>query len=208
MNDPLPHILADSTDEMIKLIFGGVFVLIWIVGGLMSAAKKKPQTRTPEKSWDEIFRELSGEPKRPSHEQTPPPPPVPVRFDSAPTPQRQVQRPATQPPRQQASAPPSGPAVRKKLRRRQSVAAPTPPAATPIRLDVPHAPVTEVATEFVHAVAGDISRTEIGTGKAIAHRTARTPAADLRKLLRPENLRHQFILTEILKPPKALRQEL
>src|SRR5687767_159905 len=114
---PLP-IFAAGDDDLIKLIFGAIFVVIWIVGALMSAQKKKTrqQGRTPGKSWDEIFRERSGEPKRPpaqqqqQQQQQPPPPPRPPRpvqvIRSAPQPQTTL------------SGPPSGPAVRKKLRRK------------------------------------------------------------------------------------------
>src|SRR5687767_15306842 len=110
MNVDVLHILADDgTDEMIKLIFGAVFVLIWIVGGLMSAtAKKKPKTQNPQKSWDEIFRELSGDAQRPQQQQSPPPPPVRVEPPPRPTPV--VRRPTSEPTIRTTvtSGPPSG----------------------------------------------------------------------------------------------------
>ena len=206
MNELTP-ILADSADEMIKLILGGLFVLIWIVGGLMSATKKKPpKSRTPEKSWDEIFRELSGDPNRPQPPPPPPPPLPPARRE--PLQPAPLQRPVPPTP---ASGPPSGPAVRKKLRRRHP-ARPV-PAPPPLRVDpepaVPHMPVLEVATgSLLPPMASDIAHTEIGSGKPNASRAAGLAAAkELRASLRPENLRNQFILTELLQPPKALRGE-
>jgi hypothetical protein len=216
MNADALHILADGTEEMIKLIFGAVFVLIWIVGGLMSAtAKKKPKTQTPEKSWDEIFRELSGDAKRPQQQQQqqPPPPPPPVRV--APPPPRStpaVRRPTSEPTirTNKTSGPPSGPAVRKKLRRKQRTEVPIQivPPPPPPGVGAMGSPVLEVATESLPAMPGDISKSEIGAGKAKSTGAANTPVKQLHAALRPENLRHQFILTEILQPPKALRDEL
>ena len=214
MNADVLHILADDgTDEMIKLIFGAVFVLIWIVGGLMSAtAKKKPKTQNPQKSWDEIFRELSGESQRPQsqQQQQPPPPPPPVRVEPPPRPTPTVRRPTSAPTIRTTvtSGPPSGPAVRKKLRRKQrtevpvEVVPPPPPEVAGIG-----SPVLEVATESLAALPGDISKTEIGSGKAKRTSAAGGTVKQLHAALRPENLRSQFILTEILQPPKALRDE-
>lgn len=209
MSDFRP-ILADGTEEMIKIIFGAVFVLIWIIGGLMSATKKKPKSRTPEKSWDEIFRELSGEAPRPPQQQQPPPPPR-VRMEPPPRPVQQVRRPAPQH-QTMGTNPPSGPAVRKKLRRKQReapVQVITPPIPSPRQEAAPFA-VLEVATESLPLPPGDISMTEIGTGKALDAARGTPTNASMRNIhhaLRPENLRHHYILTEILQPPKALRDE-
>src|SRR5687768_9115712 len=37
----IPLILADTAEDVIKVLFGGLFVLIWIVGGIVSATKKR-----------------------------------------------------------------------------------------------------------------------------------------------------------------------
>ena len=70
-------------------------------------------------------------------------------------------------------------------------------------------PVLEVATgSLLPPMASDIAHTENGSGKPNASRTAGlTAAKQLLASLRPENLRNQFILTELLQPPKALRGE-
>jgi hypothetical protein len=207
MNIEALHILADGTEEMIKLIFGAIFVLIWIVGGLMSASnKKKRKTQTPQKSWDEIFRELSGETQRPQQQQQqqPPLPPRPVP---------QVRRPTSEPTITTTvrSGPPSGPAVRKKLRRKQRTVLPiesVPPPPPAPEVGVFSAQLLEVTGDALPAPPGDISGTEIGSGKAKRTTTANSAVNQLHAALRPENLRHQFILTEILQPPKALREGL
>jgi hypothetical protein len=104
--------------------------------------------------------------------------------------------------------------VRKKLRRKPrqdssvQAAPPPPPLPTP-EPEVPHMPVLEGSTAALPFVHMDITKTEIGATRTAAQHAASTaPARQLRHALRPENLRHQFILTELLQPPKALRQEI
>lgn len=65
---------------------------------------------------------------------------------------------------------------------------------TPVPVPTPFAAATRVAGHQVPA------------GKAVAvHGPASARAAALKVWLRPDTLRHQFILTEILRPPVALR---
>jgi hypothetical protein len=100
--------------------------------------------------------------------------------------------------------------VRKKLRRKQRLDAPSEaaPSAPP---PVPQASVTgvyEVATESLPSMHGDISTSEIGSAGGNVHLEAAIASArHLRSALGPANLRQLFILTELLQPPKALRRE-
>jgi hypothetical protein len=211
-----PHILADGSDELIKFIFGGLFVLIWIAGAITSAAKKKQKEQRrlmeqrrgveppgPQQSWQDIYRDLTGgaagvPPSRPEA-----PPPIP---------REPVQR-AVPPPMPQAPAlkPNQGRKDRRGPRRQkaqQTPKAPTSVARPPTFSDV--SPFSEVMPAVEAHVPGQAGGGLAGTGEAgissdAQHRARGRSQAPIR--LTADGLRRQFILTEVLRPPLAMRED-
>src|ERR1041385_3164005 len=51
-----PHILAD--DDWVKLVGGAFVLLFWIIGAIAKSTRKKKQ-QAPQRSWEEILRDLS-----------------------------------------------------------------------------------------------------------------------------------------------------
>ncbi len=108
-------------------------------------------------------------------------------------PQIQMRVPREAPRRQQPQQPQQQPRRGKPTGRvvQQSVARPVPPPVpiqSPIAARAP-VPISETTTTAAHA------------------QTIAVNAAALHRWLRPETLRHQFFVTEVLQPPVALRPE-
>src|SRR5437870_2614744 len=75
------HLLADNSDSSIKLIFGAIVVVIWIVGGIMSQMKKKADRERwnnpqPQQDWSHLLRDLTAGQSKPYTPSTPAPPPI------------------------------------------------------------------------------------------------------------------------------------
>ena len=217
------HILAD-TDDAIKLVFGVIVAIIWGISALASFFKKQQkdgeEQRRHRENWERINQEMRARattaertlsqpqgwtpphmppgmpplpqvpPARPASR--PPPPPVfaPTRsIDARPVPVRQpVPRrviPVAQPAHRQ---PPARPKQKpKKQKSRDLPPAPPLPSAIPAAVPVAARAVSEA--------------------RPAARPAAPAPAdaAALSRWLNPGTLRSQFILTEILQPPLALR---
>jgi len=78
----MPYILADDSDPSIKIIFGAIVVVIWIIGGIMNSMKKKggraTQEYTTQQDWSHLLRDLTAGQAKPWTPSTPaPPPPLP-----------------------------------------------------------------------------------------------------------------------------------
>src|SRR6266480_4039875 len=91
----IPYILADDSDSSIKIIFGAIVVVIWIVGGILNSMKKKgprpTQDYTAQQDWSHLLRDLTGgqaKPWTPSSPVPPPPPPHPTPPQPPTHPQR------------------------------------------------------------------------------------------------------------------------
>jgi hypothetical protein len=178
--DTFLHIpLARGEDQLIQIILGAVFAAIWVIGALLNAMRKKPASRRQqdEKSWQEILRDLAGE--KPSPPPAPSPPPIEQRRQNRP-----------QPVPQPIQSRPQRPGKIKKQPKRKPAPPPVPVIQRPLAQ-----PAMDAATEIL--TAG-----EIGSEKKP---TAISPASALSRLLTPENLHRQYILTEIFQPPLALR---
>lgn len=67
-------------------------------------------------------------------------------------------------------------------------------------------PPVPVLEEAIPATTSPVTATEISGTKTSGATLPAASAASLARWLRPETLRHQFILTEILQPPLALRE--
>lgn len=199
MHEQLNILLAAEPDDIVKIIFGALFVLVWIVGGLLaSTRKKRPQAE--QRSWEDILRDLGGEPTSPTRR-----PPAPRR------PEPTASRPdAPRPKRPSPVSPPPLPSGRQQLPQRPRPAAkitpkkPKRPLVPPVAME--HA--APAANEPIVTRMQDVAAQEIGSDQERASVAAEAGrAAELSQWLSPGNLRRQFILTEILRPPVALADD-
>lgn len=211
------YILADAEDAL-KLIFGLIVAVVWGVGALASASKKKQKDleaqREHQENWQRIEQEMRERaaralgsaprpgqvppplPARPPTHVPPPPPPVFASqrsVESRPVASRPAVRQAVRakpapPPRQVASRPGGQPAPRRP-KKQKAARLPTAP---------PLEELTPVAARAASPAAESATAGERRGGAA-------ANAAALSRWLTPTTLRSQFILTEILQPPLALR---
>lgn len=221
----IPAILADS--DLVKLIFMIGAVALFIIGGLISQAKMKEKEQAErqrhQENWGRIedqMRERAAaaarDPSRaraypratpppvppyapPPYAPPPPPPPVfvPTRSIDGPyvPPRPAARRPV--PPRMAPMPPKAVPVARTQpppqpRRQKQKKAARLPPAP-------PMAPAAALPPALPAAArAGDAPAARAGQPLS-------ANAAALSRWLNGKTLRSQFILTEILQPPLALR---
>ena len=75
---PILTLLADSdSDSGIKVVFGVIVVVIWIIGAIMSSLKKKGQQTSQQyvqQDWSHLLRDLTGGENRPFNPAAPVPP--------------------------------------------------------------------------------------------------------------------------------------
>ena len=226
----VPGFLADA-DDGIKLVFGVIVAIIWGISALASFLKKQQkeseEQRRHRENWERINQEMRARaataqttlsqpqgwatpphlpPNMPplppvpqARPATPPPPPVfaPTRsIEARPVPVRQPVQVRQPPPRrvipvaQPASrqAPPRPKQKAKKQKSRGLPPAPPLPAAA-----------TAAAVPIAARASSDAQPAARTAGPAPAD------AAALSRWLNARTLRSQFILTEILQPPLALR---
>jgi len=168
--------LAES-DPTVKIVIGVVFAGIWVLSQVASA-------------WSE---------RRKKQQQQVPPPPRPARAPrgvptGGPMPQRAPQQPrpphsVAPPPLRRGSVPQSVP---QSVPRRQA------PART-----VPSAQQT--ATTIQENAAAVKADAHVYRTKQSSPSEGPTRRDRLKSILRPRNLRKEFILTEILQPPISVR---
>jgi hypothetical protein len=94
----LDHLAArDDSDSGVKVVFGIIVAVIWGIGAIMSAMKKKGQQDAQQyvqQDWSHLLRDLTAGQNKPFNPNTPAPPqvlPPPMR------PQQQFQRPQQAP---------------------------------------------------------------------------------------------------------------
>ncbi|MBC7782848.1 MAG: hypothetical protein H7144_03330 [Burkholderiales bacterium] len=211
--------LATDSDPTLKIIIGVIFAGIWVVAQLASALGKK-KDKTPEADYPIPM---------PDHLPPQPPPrrPPPLSKRQEDYPQRQVdtdqtstqsrQRPSAerqkkkvvvvrepsvviprQPPRQKASPP-----QRRYQPQSQTLQSPARAPAVPT-------PTARGSMTSESAFEESTFRPAIrNLQPAVPRRATDVPikAQSLRAQLVPANLRTQYVLTEILRPPLALRDE-
>ena len=201
-------ILAAGDDDIFRVIVPIVIAIIWGLGALINAAKKKQKEaegrRRHGENWQRIEQDMRQRAAQAQNVLTrppplpyqPPPPPSPPPPVFAPTrtiegpyvPPRPVQRPVAV--RTNPVSMPQGPQpVARPAPRKTKKKTPKPP---PVPVEVPAVPITAqapVAPPSAHRPAG-----------------VAADAAALTRWLNPKTLRSQFILTEILQPPLALRE--
>jgi hypothetical protein len=224
-----PFILAQDADDWGKIVFGVIFAIIWAISGVVSWINKKQEEARRERVRQEIERSarVPEPPPVPGAAESPygplrrgpvgemgprpgdrdihegfayrhpevgrvPAPPMPPR--QAPPPRR-VPAPARVQQRPQQQSQPG----RRSKRRRQGQPAPPPiPSASIPTLELAESSPASTATS-----PGSALVTDQKTAAVLPAVDART----LRRWLNPQTLRSQYILTEILQPPLALRQE-
>jgi hypothetical protein len=200
---PAAIILAAKGDDFDvgKIIFFVIAAIIWGVGALASSLNKQKEQARRRQVAESLTRTTSGPPPipippavrvgsrvQPRIPRPAPPRPVPPRI--------QPPRPVQQVPRMVAPPPPRQP---KKASRR---AGPRVPLPAPVPLEtlvpLPESPAEpSVVGREIRATDRSIPRQSAG---------AAVNAAALNRWLAPATLRTQFILTEVLQPPVAMRQ--
>jgi hypothetical protein len=178
------QILGAGDNDYGKIFAGIIFLIIWGISAVVSKVNKQQQ---------EARRRLQEQNPLPTY--TPPPPPrqrriaegLAERFPEVmmpPMPQRPVPQRAAQPrvaPQRSLAKP------KRSTRRQPAVAArPTPP---PLPQQVAAPPPAQVAPPVRRPAPASAS------------------APTIARWLRPQTLRSQFILTEVLRPPLALRAD-
>lgn len=197
-----PPILADA----LGLILGFIFLLLFALAGVSSLQRKQeaahrerirrelehrgaspPAPRREAASDWPILREITRPPMRPTR------PHQPAGPKHAPVGKRQG---AAKPSRVRGSTSQPPPRLKQSKARRGSAPPPVPPAPSQVVAQLAHPPSQHSTREItdVHQSAHAPSPT-----------TATAPA--LARWLTPATMRSQFILTEILQKPIALRED-
>ena len=193
----LPYILADSDVNWPKIIFGVIFVIIWGISALVSWINKQQQEAKRRQVREQLERSAGRMPQQ--QQRQPPRQPVRIAEGLAQRFPDVLLPPAPMPPpplpqHRRPMPPPRLPAPPKPVRR-----APKQPRR-----------VTPVQTEQLPVLEEDVPLTPIAPqGPIVSPTRAAKPAVDAQALanwLRPATLQKQFILTEILQPPLALRE--
>ena len=201
----LPHMLAQAETDLPKIIFGLIFFIIWALSAFVSWMNKKQQEARRQRVREELERAARYGGPQPTPARTPPAPRRPQRISEG-IAQRypDVLLPPAPPP-----LPPPVPHVPQPQRRPVPpvAAKPKPPQRRPQRQPQPRrvgpAPVVPAVPleEVAPAPAAYVNITQ----PAPRAKPQTVDAASVKRWLSPATLRHQFILTEILQPPLALR---
>jgi hypothetical protein len=199
------HILAKSNSG--GLVVGLIVVAFWVLSALSNWMKKLQEAEKRRRVRETISQAnaMSPEAAQKNLPRAKPPwrPPAQAQRKAPPAkapvklaPMRVVQQPRAQPPKPQRAQ-----QVRRAAVRQPTGMSRTAPASVAV---VPSRPPP------LPAVKQDIAATEIrspGAGAAAAARPLSATAATLNRWLRPSTLRQQFMLTEVLQPPLALRPD-
>ena len=192
-----PFILADTAENLGAIIFMIVVFVLWGFGALASAMNRQKKRQAEEARRREMFERMQREARARdlaamARQRPPAAPPLPPRPPMLPTaPPLPIQ---TVPPQ----APPL-PTLPPRQQRRTKRTRPVPSWQEPLP------PQTEVHTASIPASP---DRAE-GTAQQAPRSKQPTPAARaaaVSKWLTADTIRSQFILTEILQPPLALRE--
>lgn len=230
---PLPtYILAEIDDGLVKVAIGVIIAIVWGIGALANMAKKQQQGQA-EHSRAEMERAMRAQVEAARRNQAAAealargrsnaPPPLPgfqpefqshqpwerPRGQSAPPmrPRAQPQRPAparnappplVQPSQRQQAGRPRGPVMPPKRTKKAERRPQQRPVAEPL--------LEELDSYSRGATRPGVTESEIGAGTAAASPARRLAAVPPMVRLTPQSLRQQFILTEILQPPMALRE--
>jgi hypothetical protein len=208
---PIPFILADSEDELpIKLIIGVIVLIFWGIGALAKVAKQSAQkqkerlkqVREAIERSQQAARQRSGQPMQ----QPPRPVQQPValapeiarripKYTPAKVPQQRRPQPQQRRPVSTGRPATNYNAMAQQPKKQRSKAKAPPP--------LPTAPVAALEAPVKVTLAEEAS-------PAVTSRSSKKPvtvgASAIRRWMRPQTLRQQFILTEVLQPPLAMRE--
>jgi hypothetical protein len=191
------HILAAGDDGVGKVLFGLIFLVLWGVSAIMTQVSKQKEKQRRDRLRMELERQASAPPILPP---LPAPrrqspiivPPIPAPRPGSPT-LRQPKVPhavTAQRPQPQASP------KRKIFPKLKIPRRPPPQPAQPAR----RMPVEPLRPSTIVAAPVAVS------ALTPSPRPTSATASTLRAWLRPNTLRQQFILTEVLQPPVGLRE--
>jgi hypothetical protein len=194
----IPTILANAGDDFGKIIFGVIVFVIWGIGALVKMSKTQTaQSRKRQEELNAAIREQLEVARQREAAAAALGQPPPLRRQQQ-QPQRRQARPPLPPQMRQppvamrSPAPPRTPQQFGKQQKRRAVSPGQPAAA------IPQALLEEIP---------QVATSEIGRGSVPASPARRQAATGPAIRLTAANLRQQFILTEILQPPLALREQ-
>jgi type IV secretory pathway VirB10-like protein len=171
------NILAQEESSTLKVIIGIVFAGIWIIAQILSSVGKKKEKPPPQADY----------PIELPRDSMPVPVPAPPPRQQRPVKQRvETKQRQREQQRRPQSGPTPPPLVQQTTRQSQQQRR----AEEPVGPVDPHSPI----------LAGAVGSK--GAGKTSIKRSDR-----LRALLRPGNLRKEYILTELFQPPVSQRPE-
>lgn len=175
------NILADSDGDIGKLVIGVIALIFWGVSAMVSAAKKRQEQARRRQMFEQI-----------------------ARGGAVPTPPAPPARPAVRPGPSRAMLPPKRPMPAAQAAR---MTGPPPPA--PRRGKSKGQSARTSAPSPLTTAASPIASATTAAGGTESRPAAKAPPVDaraLRRWLTPATLRSQFMLTEVLQPPLALRE--
>jgi len=196
-------ILAQGEDPTLKIIIGVVFAGIWILAQVLSAWNERQKKKQRQQK--------TGQTDLPSDVIVPIP--APRREKPAQSSRRNQAPPRTQaPPRNQPPARSQPPRIPQQARQQANLpprrTAPPPPMQKPrpVAQESQSTPAMSAKRQQAQVAAEDLAEAS-GSSAPVATSSSGIPqsSARIRSLLRPRNLRKEFILTEILQPPVGIR---
>src|SRR5688572_8840117 len=203
-----------SEDSAIKIIFGVIVAVIWIIGGVMSSMKKKAsqEHQAPQQDWSHLLRDLTGGQTRPynpsTQSQVPPPlPPPPVQqqgsfVEQNPRPfVQQYQQPTRVRPLQRYTAPAQQIRTPKPIARKQKPKPQPqrrPDVATPQPLPAPYGEEDPGLATEANATIGHFAQSTNVRSSTASSRTGapRVTRAQLSKII---------LWSEIIAKPLSIR---
>ena len=195
-----------------KFIFGMIFLFIWLVSAFVSWVNKQQQQLRQRR-----LRLEAEQAARIGRGPPPPPPPPPVRRQPMP----QAPAATRRPPQRIAEGiaqrfpdvllPPAPPPIPQQQQRQRPAPPPPPPRPAqqrrPAKQQPPRRAVPSLPTQpMVELTPADAPYVNI-TQPAARTKAPTVDASAIHAWMTPATLRQQFILTELLQPPLAMRDE-
>ncbi len=179
MNDFSSILGARDETDISKFIFGAVFVVIWLISAALSALNKQKEKARRRQILEQTDREARQQPRSVQQRSQSAPPPLPDMI------LRQLPNPL----------PPQLPPQQRKVQKKFNAKKPK-PVAVPAQTtyEEQYVPARQVVPPPVARVR-PTDQPQPATAETI------------NRWLKPTTLRQQFILTEVLQPPKSLRGE-
>lgn len=187
----LSAVMAQQNDEVsiFKLIVPILIALFWLITQILASVAEKKKKRSPPDTIE--IPPISTEPEK----SVPHPVPPPKRVPQAPRQGRP--RPSVRQPQRTMGQPKPPPLTARPNK-------PQPLTTPPVR-DIETSSPSQASAPILSS-SSSLATTEIGSSRKTPHQGP-DRMDRLRAILRPANLRKEFILTEILQPPIGLRSD-